>query len=84
MNQKGEIGKPSNKLCAARQVNARRPDFTCASTAGHMVHVDPRTGTRWGDGKYPRGWNRRWCKSYANPKLRRQSAIAAAASRGRR
>lgn len=55
--------------CGARQVNSRAPDFTCRGGAGHTVHVDPATGTRWGNGSVPRGMRRRGYKKYANPKL---------------
>ena len=61
------------KSCAAVQVNRRVPDFACSVAAGHTIHVDPRTGTRWGDGQYPRGWNRKWSRrKYANPKTARR------------
>lgn len=67
------MSEKAAKGCTARQANRRAPDFGCDLTVGHTIHKDPRTGTRWGEGSRPRGWNRRWCKSYANPKLTRRS-----------
>lgn len=62
--------------CAATQENPRAPNFGCKIMTAHSVHIDPRTGVRWGYGSFPRGWHRRWKKNYGNPKLHRQSALA--------
>ena len=66
--------------CTARQENSRVPDFECKLNAGaHNIHIDPRTGQRWGDGMYPRGFWRKWARrKYANSKLSRQAAVATA------
>lgn len=72
--------KKEDLRCAAHQSNRKAPDFYCTlKSSAHNIHVDPRTGTRWGDGSLPRGWNRKWSeKKYANSKLQRRSS-----SRGR-
>jgi len=71
------------KRCQASQHNPKSPDFECKlDDSAHSIHVDPRTGARWGDGKFPRGWNRRWsAKKYANRKLSRQSLTAGRSAR---
>jgi hypothetical protein len=47
--------------CIATQTNRKVPDFQCKLEAsGHNVHIDPRTGERWGDGMLPRGMWRKW------------------------
>lgn len=47
--------QPRKDKCPAFQVNKRADDFSCKNDAGgHTVHVDPKTGTRWGD-KPPHG-----------------------------
>lgn len=64
--------------CTAIQANRRVPDFDCRIVTGAgqthgKVHVDSRTGTHWGEGQKPRGWNSRWTgKRYGNPKLARR------------
>ena len=69
--------------CTATQINRRAPDFECRLMTAHTVHVDPRTGLRWGDGQLPRGYARKWSrKKYGNPKLHRQSLLMGKA-RGR-
>lgn len=70
-------GQKKDSRCTARQANPRALDFECRLTLAHSVHVDPRTGLRWAEGPFPRGWNRRWKKNYSNRKLGRQSAVAA-------
>lgn len=64
--------------CTAVWTNRQVPDFECKLTAAHSIHVDPKTGTRWGDGSVPRGMRRKGYKKYANVKLSRQSAVAVA------
>ena len=73
------------KSCPAFQSNAKAPDFGCGlKESAHNIHVDPRTGTRWGNGKYPKGWNRKWGKKkYGNAKLSRHSSVSEWAKRAR-
>jgi len=63
--------------CTAVQPNPRARDLECRLMTAHSVHVDPLTSVRWAEGPFPRGWNRRWKKNYANRKLSRQSAVMA-------
>jgi len=59
--------------CSARFTNRRVPDFECRLDEGnHTIHVDPKTGTRWGDGGPPRGMRRKYEKKYANTKIYRR------------
>lgn len=68
-------GPRTETRCIATWINRRVSDFECRLTTGHTVHVDPRTGTRWGDGSVPRGMRRRYAKKYANRKLHRHSLV---------
>lgn len=62
----------TKKPCPAIQTNRRAADFTCRLDQGHgQAHVDPVTGTRWGEGSVPRGMRRRGYQKYANRKLTR-------------
>lgn len=75
------MSQKKEERCTATQVNRRSPDFECKIMTAHGVHIDPRTGQRWGAGKLPRGFCRRWKKNYGNPKLHRQSATHGRAKR---
>ncbi len=72
-----EVNRQKEKKCQAIQVNMRAPDLECRIATGHTVHVDPRTGVRWGDHGPPLGMRRKYPKKYANHKLSRQSAVMA-------
>ena len=74
MAEKAKVQKL--EACAAVHTNRRVPDFHCKILVAHSIHVDPRTGERWGAGDRPRGWNKRWeLKRYANSKLHRASRL---------
>lgn len=61
--------------CTARQANRQTPDFECSLVdSAHTVHVDPRTGQRWGEGGPPRGMRRKYPKKYANHKIHRRKS----------
>lgn len=74
MTDKTKVQK-NQEPCTAVQANRNAPDFHCKLLGAHSIHVDPGTGTRWGYGAKPKGWNRRWEKTYRNRKLQRASAL---------